>query len=336
MTPEDLKQLASQVESEVLEFKTGIASVYRTAPVLAAFANTAGGTLVVGIADQGSIVGVEDPVRAMRIIENAAKHISPPLHLDTQTIEVDGSTIIVVEIPRGDKRPHLVDEHVLQRVGERIIDLGASYAPNVRGSAYQAVLGGVDNISQGVGGVTASEGGVTIGSSRVAGRDIHIQYARHSHPTELEKPTEVVIPYDAAFERVAGSTAFVLDQLEASYRQTREPSQGWYRFSAIAASVGFLLMVGGVIVLLGEQITAGIITSIAGVIPEAAAALFFVQGKNANRRVDSIQEKLGEARELLTALEIANTITDEKEKNEMKRSIVLKALGLEKAPAASR
>lgn len=87
-------------------------------------------------------------------------------------------------------------------------------------------------------------------------------------------------------------------------------------------------MLAGVVAVLVGQGTAGVITSIAGLIPEGVAALFFVQGKDASRRVDEIQQRLGDARELLTALEIANTISKEDERNEMKKSIVLKALGL--------
>lgn len=203
-----------------------------------------------------------------------------------------------------------------QRIGSRDIALGSPQAPDIKGSAYQAVLGGSGAIAQGVGAVAAGKGGIAVGGD-VTGRII----------TGTTK--EVIISYDSAFERVAGSTAFVLNQLELSYRQTREQSQGWYRFSAIAASIGFVLIAIGVVAVLFGQTAAGVITSISGVIPEAAAALFFSQGKQANGRVDTIQEKLGEARELLTALEIANTITDESARNEMKKSIVLKALGIE-------
>jgi hypothetical protein len=37
--------------------------------------------------------------------------------------------------------------------------------------------------------------------------------------------SDIIVSYDRAFERVAGSTAFVTNQLELSYRQTREQSQ---------------------------------------------------------------------------------------------------------------
>jgi hypothetical protein len=185
---------------------------------------------------------------------------------------------------------------------------GNIYAPDVHDSAYEAVLSGSGAIAQGPGALAAGAGGVAVYGD-VQG--------------------EVFISYDTAFERVVGSTAFVLNQLELSYRQTREQSQGWFRFSLIAASIGFILIGIGVIAVIFGQVTAGVITAISSVIPNAAAALFFVQGKAANERVDAIQIRLTEARELQTAVEIANTIDDPKSRDKLKGEIVRKALRLE-------
>ena len=123
-----------------------------------------------------------------------------------------------------------------------------------------------------------------------------------------------------------GSTAFVLDQLELGYRQTREQAQGWFRFSLIAACVGFALVGVGVITVIFGQTTAGIITVISSVIPDVAAALFFVQSKAANQRVDTIQAKLTDAHEVQTAVEIVNTMSDPTAQDNLKAEIVRKAL----------
>jgi hypothetical protein len=313
MTTSELKSLLSQQESVTLEFKRRCPDPEVLAKLISAFANTLGGRIVLGVEDDGSIVGIEDLPLARRTIARANERIKPPVSTRLERVEIEGKEILVIDVDKGETPPHLVDERAYQRIGGAVIPSGAAFAPDVRGSAIQSVLGGSGAIAQGVGNVVAGKGGISVG------RDLQVAGGQVTH----------VITYDAAFERVTGSTTFVLDQLEVSYRQTREQSQGWYRLSAIAAGIGFLLIIGGVVTVIVGQLTAGIITSVAGVIPEAAAALFFAQGKEANKRVDVIQEKLGAARELLTALEIANTISDEASRNEMKRSIVIKALGLE-------
>lgn len=111
-----------------------------------------------------------------------------------------------------------------------------------------------------------------------------------------------------------------------SYRQTREQAQGWYISSLIAAFLGFLLVVAGVITVIFGQTTAGLITTISGIVPEVVAGLFFMQSKQANERVDVIQEKLTAAREIFSAIEIVNTIGDAQERDKLKADIVRKTL----------
>jgi len=152
---------------------------------------------------------------------------------------------------------------------------------------------------------------------------------------ELGKATPAV-PDDMAFDRVVDSAAFVLDQLELSYRQTREQAQGWFRLSLIAACVGFALLGIGVVTAIFGQTTAGIITAMSSVIPDVAAALFFRQSKAANERVDTIQAKLTEAREVQTAVEIVNTMSDPTAQDNLKAEIVRKALRLEQSASDSR
>jgi cytochrome c oxidase subunit IV len=200
-----------------------------------------------------------------------------------------------------------------------------SYAPDIHTAAEKAILSGEGAIAQGPGAVAAGERGIsvdTVGGAVITG-DVTVGGG------DFVGRDRVLITYDTAFQRVIGSTAFVLSQLELSYAQTREQAQGWFRFSLIAAAVGFVLIGAGVIAVMFGQITAGIITAISSVVPNAAAALFFVQSKNANERVDVIQTRLTEAREVQTAVEITNTIEDEKSRDKLKAQIVKKALRFE-------
>jgi len=152
----------------------------------------------------------------------------------------------------------------------------------------------------------------TANQENIAGRDLVIH--------------NVTIPYDTAFDRIAHSTTSVLHQLEGIYTQTREQAQVWFRFSLIAAGVGFILIGIGVVAVVFGQLTAGLITSLSSAIPNVVAALFFLQSKAANERVDAIQTKLTEAREVQTAVEIANTISDRKSRDRLKIEIVRKTL----------
>ena len=323
MTADDLRQLAAQLESDVLEFKEGRSSPEVISREISAFANTRGGTLLVGVGDSGSLVGVPDLSRARRDVALAAKSVTPAAPVSFEEVIVGGKAVIVVRVSKGAAPPHATAGQTFQRIGPRTVPMGSASAPDLRGSAYTSVLGGASAIAQGVGAVAAGERGIVVCPSAGA----RVPVGENNLPGD--QPLTREVPYNTAFERVAGSTAFILDQLELSYRQTREQSNGWYRLSAIAAVVGSLPILGGVVAVFAGYLTAGVLVSVSGLIPEAAAALFFVQGKEANGRVDAIQRKLGDARELLTAVEIANTISEESVRNQMKVSIVLKSLGLD-------
>lgn len=320
MNSADIRQLVLMPESDVLEFKTRIPPPDLTARIVSAFANTKGGKLIIGVKEGGEIVGVDDPKNAEILLESALKKISPAVSVDADTIEIDGKYVFVITVFKGKKSPYLTDGKSYQRQGTAIT-AATVFAPDVYDSAYEAIVTGSYATTQGDGAVALGENGVHIGG------DIAVNHIIHNATNVVETH---VIGYDRAFERVVGSTSFVLNQLELSYRQTREQSQWWFRASLIAAGIGFTLIGIGVTTVFFGQATAGIITSISSLIPNAAAALFFVQSKSANERVDSIESKLSDAREIYAAVEIIETIDDSKSRDKLKAEIVRKALRLEK------
>ncbi|MDI7246075.1 MAG: ATP-binding protein [Bacillota bacterium] len=71
----DASELAERIragENLHTEFKAGIGNANDLACEIVAFANTDGGQLVVGVSDDGDVVGVPDPDAAARAIDNVA------------------------------------------------------------------------------------------------------------------------------------------------------------------------------------------------------------------------------------------------------------------------
>ncbi len=94
-------------ESETVELK----SVYvdDIKKEIIAFANTRGGSILVGVEDNGKICGVENSDRLIQQISNAARDTIKPdvtmfLHYETQTIE--NKNIVEVKIQCGAHRPY--------------------------------------------------------------------------------------------------------------------------------------------------------------------------------------------------------------------------------------
>jgi GTPase len=80
-TDRKLSELISQGESETLEFKQKLPPESIISRILAAFANTKGGTLVIGVRDQGELIGLtedEAKVAHQRLNRVARSLLSEP------------------------------------------------------------------------------------------------------------------------------------------------------------------------------------------------------------------------------------------------------------------
>lgn len=136
------------------------------------------------------------------------------------------------------------------------------------------------------------------------------------------------VPTSAAFERIAAAATLTLGQLERDYEQARLQANNWSRISLIAAGIGFLMVLVGIVQLLLGNTTVGIVTSVSGIVPEIAAALFFNQVKNANARVDAYHKNLLEAEAVHRAIELCETIEDNQTKERLKETIIKQVLGV--------
>ena len=88
---------------------------------LGAFANSQGGVLLCGVADDGTIQGLSrEQLAAMDhlLVEVSTDAIEPPLHIDVHHRELDGQAFILVEVPRG--------EAVHERSGRAFVRVGAT------------------------------------------------------------------------------------------------------------------------------------------------------------------------------------------------------------------
>src|SRR5262245_56299930 len=94
-----------------------------------------------------------------------------------------------------------------------------------------------------------------------------------------ESIRKAAIPQDLAFERIGAAVRLNLNQLERNIEQAREESNQFFKLTLVFASIGFLVVVFGIVFLLLGQVTAGIASAVSSIIPEVTAALFFTKDR---------------------------------------------------------
>ena len=104
-------------EDSSRQFKADVRNAHSLAAEMAAFANSRGGTLFIGVADDGSTPGLskEDVARINQLISNAAsQQVRSALTVQTENIALDNSRmLIVLTVPQGLDKPYFDKDGVI-------------------------------------------------------------------------------------------------------------------------------------------------------------------------------------------------------------------------------
>ncbi|MCI0695826.1 putative DNA binding domain-containing protein [candidate division KSB1 bacterium] len=113
MDAEALRQRLRGGENLTTEFKVASIHPDDLAASLVAFANTSGGEIIFGVNDKGEIVGIENIDALGKFIDNVSRDkCVPAVTILPEKIEIEGKTLLVVNIPQGDERPYSTNRGV--------------------------------------------------------------------------------------------------------------------------------------------------------------------------------------------------------------------------------
>lgn len=100
MTPDELLQLIAKNEGQHIEFKLESEKQVDLAEVLMAFANADGGHLLVGVTDDGEVVGVKNVKAVIDRLHQAARRIDPSLHdaVKVELLQVADQSVVLAEV----------------------------------------------------------------------------------------------------------------------------------------------------------------------------------------------------------------------------------------------
>ncbi len=115
-------------ETDMVEFKREYSRSVLKAVV--AFANTHGGMVFIGIEDDGTVCGVEDPEGVMLAVTNAIRDAVKPnaaMIAECEQLEVRGKTVVGIRVERGVDRPYYLADKGMRPEGVYVRQGAASY-----------------------------------------------------------------------------------------------------------------------------------------------------------------------------------------------------------------
>ena len=116
-------------ESNLVELKESYVPEIRQEVL--AFANCSGGTIYIGVRDDGEVIGIDNPDEVNLKISNSCRNAIKPditMFLSYENIDIDGKKVLAVHVQRGTSRPYYIGEKGLKPSGVYVRQ-GNSKAP---------------------------------------------------------------------------------------------------------------------------------------------------------------------------------------------------------------
>lgn len=100
-----IQNLIEDGEHEQQDFKFKISDARKIARSISAFANNSGGHLLIGVKDNGKVVGVESDEEIYMIEQAATMYCRPEQEVKCQSYRVEGKSVLKVDVQPARVRP---------------------------------------------------------------------------------------------------------------------------------------------------------------------------------------------------------------------------------------
>jgi predicted HTH transcriptional regulator len=137
----ELKRLVSHGESATLEFKRKASYPDKIMREMIAFANAGGGTLLVGVSDDGELAGLKHPEGESHVIQQALRKCKPHLPVTETFIPIgDAKYVIQYHVAESQHKPHYFQDGERKEAYIRVNDQSIRASREVREIARRSQL----------------------------------------------------------------------------------------------------------------------------------------------------------------------------------------------------
>ena len=124
MLKSELLELTQQKEGAKLEFKRDDVRPETLAKEIVAFANMNGGTILVGVEDNGEISGIKrENFQAWLMDTVIAKYVHPFILPNYETVSIDKKTVAIITVPQGNAKPYMLKHNNREDIYVRYGDI---------------------------------------------------------------------------------------------------------------------------------------------------------------------------------------------------------------------
>lgn len=118
-----LLALIKNREGTHTEFKRAVSTAYKMAKEMAALANTRGGNILIGVDDEGMVVGIDNAEDTAALIREAGRsHCFPTIESDIKAVSVSGKTVLWVIVAPSAEKHMVIDPQGIPRIYVRVAD----------------------------------------------------------------------------------------------------------------------------------------------------------------------------------------------------------------------
>lgn len=113
---DNIQSLIDSGEGYNVEFKVRVPSKVRElTEEICAFANADGGYLLIGVDDNGQVVGTNLENDKRSAIQGSISEISPALHCELYSVNLGDKTVWVIDVPSGKDKPYIFSGSIYVR-----------------------------------------------------------------------------------------------------------------------------------------------------------------------------------------------------------------------------
>lgn len=102
--------MISRGEGLKLDFKFEISSAQKIAKTLVSYANTEGGTLLIGVKDNGVVAGIRTNEEVYMVDSAASLFCKPKVQFDVKSWNIKGKQVLEIKVFKGTQKPYFAKD----------------------------------------------------------------------------------------------------------------------------------------------------------------------------------------------------------------------------------